>query len=174
MLSAGKESGEDSGLTYSRWAPPMTSMEDAKAITWTNLFSSPQRRLALILWLVAAHSLCVGLGLIFLPDDLLSFFGFAPGGERFFRVQAGVFHFVMVVVYATAAVHFITSPDSTYLAIAAKFIAMVFLIFYYLLGAQILMVLISGLVDGAFGVIIAWAFSSYRQTISATATRSPG
>jgi len=152
----------------------MTSTENTESINWKSIFSSPRQRLSLILWLVAAHSFCVGLGLIFLPDALLSFFGFTPGGERFFRAQAGVFHFVMVVVYVMAALRCASSPDSTYLAIAAKFIAMVFLISYYLLAVPIWLVLLSGLVDGAFGVLIAWASSAYRRTLPAIAARSPG
>jgi hypothetical protein len=152
----------------------MTLKGNVESISWRGILSSPRQRLSLILWLVAAHSFCVGLGLIFLPDVLLSSFGFTPGGERFFRAQAGVFHFVMVAVYAMAAIRCVSSPDSTYLAIAAKFIAMVFLISYYLFAASIWMVLLSGLADGALGVLIAWAFSAYRRTIPATPARSPG
>ena len=151
----------------------MTSTRSAESINWRSIFSSPRQRLSLILWLVAAHSFFVGLGLIFLPDAVLSFFGFASG-ERFFRAQAGVFHFVMVVVYAMAAVRCVSSPDSTYLAIAAKLIAMVFLISYYFFAAPIWMVLLSGLADGALGAVIAWAFSAYRKTIPAIAARSSG
>lgn len=152
----------------------MTSTGNSDTINWRSYFFSPRQRLSLILWLIAAHSFCVGLGLIFLPDVLLSYFGFTPGGERFFRAQAGVFHFVMVVVYVMAAMRFVSSPDSAYLAIAAKFIAMVFLISYYLFVVPIWLVLLSGVVDGAFGALIAWAFSAYRRTIPAVAARSPG
>jgi hypothetical protein len=152
----------------------MTSTANAESISWRSIFSSPRQRLSLILWLVAAHSFFVGLGLIILPDNLLAFFGFAPGGERFFRAQAGVFHFVMVAVYIMAAVRCVSSPDSTYLAIAAKLFAMVFLISYYLFVVPVLMVLLSGLIDGAFGALIAWAFWAYRRTIPATAAMSPG
>jgi hypothetical protein len=152
----------------------MTATGNAEPVIWKKVIHSPQQRLSMILWLVAAHSFCVGVGLIFLPDVLLSSFGFSPGGERFFRAQAGIFHFVMVVVYVTAAMRFVSSPDSAYLAIAAKFIAMVFLISYYLFVVPLWLVLLSGVVDGAFGALIAWAFRAYRRTIPAVAARSPG
>lgn len=152
----------------------MTSTGNAETINWRNFFSSPRRRLSLILWLVAVHSFCVGLGLLFLPDALFSVFGFTPGGERFFRAQAGVFHFVMVVIYVMAALRFVSSPDFTYIAIAAKLIAMVFLICYFLFAAPIWMVLLSGFVDGAFGVLIAWGFTAYRRSSPVSDARSPG
>lgn len=152
----------------------MTSTRNAETTTWSGFLFSPRQRLSLLLWLVAVHSFFVGLGLMLLPDALLSFFGFTPGGERFFRAQAGVFHFVMVVVYGMAAVRCVSSPDSVYLAVAAKLIAMVFLICYFLVAAPLWMVLLSGVVDGAFGVLIAWAFTAYRKSIPANAARSPG
>jgi hypothetical protein len=152
----------------------MTATGNTEPGVWNKAIHSPRQRLSLILWLVAVHSFCVGVGLIFLPDALLSVFGFTPGGERFFRAQAGVFHFVMVVVYAMAAVRFVSSPDSTYIAIAAKFIAMAFLFCYFLAVAPVWMVLLSGVVDGAFGALIAWAFRAYRRSIPAGAASSTG
>jgi hypothetical protein len=141
---------------------------------WKNTVQSPRQRLSLILWLVAMHSLFVGFGLILIPEDILSVFGFTAGGERFFRVQAGVFHFVMVVVYVMAAVRCASNPDSTYLAIAAKFIAMVFLLAYFFFAAPIWLVLFSGLGDGAFGVLIAWALYASGKTGPAAGLEQSG
>ena len=138
------------------------------------MLQSPQRRLSILLWLVALHSLAVGIGLIAAPDSLLSFFGFPFGGERFFRAQAGVFHFVMVVVYLMAASRFVVSSDSTYLAITAKMMAMVFLVFYYLLVSQVWMILISGIGDGAMGLLILWGYRSFRRSLSSPSRGAAG
>ena len=142
--------------------------------TWKKLLYSPHERLSFILWLVAAHSFFVGLGLIALPDSMFSFFGFTPGGELFFRAQAGVFHFVMVVVYVMAAVRIVSSPDSTQIAITAKFIAMVFLVSYFLFVVPVWMVLLSGIGDGAMGFLILWAFVAYRRSLPVVPAESSG
>ena len=145
----------------------MTATGTTEPINWKQALNSPQRRLSILLWLVAAHSFFVGLGLILLPDGFLSFFGFAQGGERFFRAQAGVFHFVMVVVYTMAAVRCASSPDLTEIAIAAKFMATAFLISYYLFAEAIWSVLLSGLIDGALGAVITWALIACRRRVVA-------
>jgi hypothetical protein len=151
----------------------MTTTASAETSTWKLALFSPRQRLSLILWLVAAHSFCVGLGLILIPEAWLPYFGFTPGGERFFRVQAGVFHFVMVVLYAMGAVRCASSSDAVHIAIAAKIMAMVFLISYFLFAGAIWMVLLSGLFDGMLGLLILWAFVGCRRIVRAAGERPP-
>jgi hypothetical protein len=151
----------------------MRTSRDTDANDWTKLWTTPSGRLTLILWLVAVHSFFVGLGLILLSDDWLSFFGFT-GGERFFRAQAGVFHFVMVVLYLAAAFRRESSRDLTHVAIAAKFMAMAFLISYFLFAVPIWMVLLSGIGDGAMGILILWAFLVYRRSSPAASAQASG
>jgi hypothetical protein len=116
------------------------------------------RRLSLVLWVVALHSLAAGLGLILTGPAGLQRFGYALAGEPFFAVQGGVFHLVLVLAYVVAALNPAAHRDLVLLAIAAKAIALLFLVSYYLFVSAIVVVLVSGLVDGAFGLAILLAF----------------
>ena len=125
-----------------------------------------ENRLRLLLAAVALHSLAVGLGLILVPPDLMQRFGYGSFQERFFAVQAGVFHFVMVTMYALPAYRLRRWEPLAELAIIAKFIAFLFLIIYYTFVDTIWVVLFSGLADGAMGVLIWIALRSYRDSPS--------
>jgi hypothetical protein len=127
------------------------------------VLTNPKKRLSAILWLVALHSLCVGLGLILVPPDLMGRFGYNPYQERFFSTQAGVFHFVMVTCYCMGASNVSRYEGVIILSIAAKFIATVFLLIYYFFVDAIWVVLASGLADFAMGVVILWAFRTHRS-----------
>ena len=122
------------------------------------------RPLALVLCLAAAHSAAVGLGLILIPADLLPRFGLAATTEPFFRVQAGVFHFVMVLVYLMAASRARRAPGLVLLSLVAKVTATVFLLTYYFLVHGAWMILASGLGDGAFAIAIYAAAARARRT----------
>ncbi len=124
---------------------------------------SPRERLSIILWLAAAHSFFVGLGLMLFPDSWLSFFGFAEGGERFFRVQAGIFHIVMVVAYTMGAKRCSEASDAVLIAMGAKLVATVFLLLYFVFISRIWMVLLSAVLDGVLGLMIFGAFISCRR-----------
>lgn len=129
-----------------------------------DLLKSPIERLRLLLAAVALHSLVVGLGLILVPPELMQRFGYGPFQERFFAVQAGVFHFVMVTMYALPAWRLERWEPLAELAIIAKFIAFVFLIIYYTFVDAIWVVLFSGLADAAMGALIWIALRSYRRS----------
>ena len=122
-----------------------------------------RRRLALILWAVCLHSVAAGLGLILSGPVGLQRYGFAFAGEPFFPVQGGVFHLVMALAYAMAA----RDPDRgrglILLSISAKFIALLFLLSYYLLVDAIAVVALSGVADGIMGVVMLLAYRSYRS-----------
>lgn len=128
------------------------------------ILTDSERRLSAILWLVALHSLCVGLGLILVPPDLMGRFGYSPYQERFFSTQAGVFHFVMVTCYGLAAANVNRYEGLIILSIAAKFIATIFLLIYYFFVDAIWVVLASGLADFTMGVVILWAFRIHRSS----------
>ncbi len=110
--------------------------------------------LSLFLWLVAAHSFIVGIGIIFLPESIFKLFGlnFYPGD--FFRFQGGVFHIVMSLAYAGAAVDVKNNKTLIILCIAAKFIATVFLLGYYFFVANINLIVFSGIGDFLMGMIV--------------------
>ena len=122
------------------------------------------RRLVLILWLVAAHSFIVGWGLILIPASVTSFFGFEPYVQRFFPVQGGVFHLVISVGYALAAIDPDRRQSLVVLAVVAKFMAVVFLLFYYLVIDRIWLVLLSGVGDCLMGVAILLALLAFNRS----------
>ena len=93
-------------------------------------------RLSVLLWLVALHSLVVGLGLVLVPPETMQLFGYGPYQERFFSVQAGVFHFVLVVAYALAAARPRRFPGLLLLSVAAKFMATAFLALYFVMVVE--------------------------------------
>ncbi|MBU0529818.1 hypothetical protein KKF86_08710 [bacterium] len=61
--------------------------------------------LVITLWLVTAHSLLAGLGMILLPIDWIAYFNITPSEHRFFITQGGVFHIVMALAYGMAALN---------------------------------------------------------------------
>jgi hypothetical protein len=119
--------------------------------------------LSLILWLVAIHSIVVGFSLILMPASVMPSFGFESYTEKFFPVQGGVFHLVMAVVYALAAIDTKRFAGLIILAIVAKFMATVFLLIYYFLVDKIWTVLFSAIGDCLMGTAILFAFLSYTR-----------
>lgn len=122
-----------------------------------------RRRLTLIFWAVCLHSLAAGLGLILSGPAGLQRYGFALAGEPFFPVQGGVFHLVMALAYAMAARNPEEGRGLILLSISAKFTALLFLLTYYLFVDTISVVALSGVADGAMGVVMLLAYRSYRN-----------
>lgn len=122
-----------------------------------------RKRLVLVLWLIAVHSFLVGLALMFVPASLMPLLGFKIVVEKFFSVQAGVFHLVMVLTYALAAIGLERFRGLILLAILAKFVAAVFLFTYFFLIESIWTVLLSGIGDGLMGIVILLCFLAYRR-----------
>ncbi|MCB1161355.1 MAG: hypothetical protein R3C71_09500 [Candidatus Krumholzibacteriia bacterium] len=114
-----------------------------------------RRGLSLLLWAVALHSALVGIGLMAAPPALLERFGFGTVSQRFFPVQGGVFHLVMVMFYVTAARAPERHRDLVRLAVATKTLAFVFLASYFFAVERIVTVLLSGVADGAMAAAIA-------------------
>ncbi len=130
-------------------------------MAFMEIVKSPRSRLTLILWLVAIHSFLVGVGLILRPATLMQLFAFSPCSERFFPVQGGVFHIVMVVAYIIAATDVDRYHYLVVYSVIVKAIAAVFLLTYFLAVDNIPLVLASGAGDGAMGVVIYLALRSY-------------
>ena len=82
-------------------------------------------------------------------------FGFGTVSQRFFPVQGGVFHLVMVMFYVTAARAPERHRDLVRLAVATKTLAFVFLASYFFAVERIVTVLLSGVADGAMAAAIA-------------------
>lgn len=121
-------------------------------------FSNKLSRLfSLILWLIAFHSFIVGCALTFSPSFLMEYFGYLEESEPFFRMQGGVFHIILSVVYAWAATDPVKNKPMVMITILAKVCATAFLIGYFIFIGRIWMVLVSGLIDFIMAVIV-WRF----------------
>ncbi|HEC42941.1 MAG TPA: hypothetical protein ENI20_08960 [Bacteroides sp.] len=114
--------------------------------------------LRVYLFLVAAHSFCVGVGLSALPIEYFGFFGFEGYQGDFFKIQAGVFHFVVCGAYIPAAINPAKNRSLILFSIFAKFTATVFLLLYALFAEMIWMVLASGIFDFLMGLILIWFY----------------
>lgn len=124
--------------------------------------------LTVLLWLIALHSFLAGLGLIVLPEEIIGFFGFTQPEHSFFRVQAGVFHMVMSLVYCFAALDQAKYRDMVLFTVIAKYMGTIFLMTYYLFFDRIWMVLISGILDFIMGsavfALLYYQIKKERQT----------
>ena len=118
----------------------------------------------LLLYLYCAHSVLVGIGLIIFPADWLQLLGFKNYSGHFFMSQAGVFHLIMAGIYFRAARTVEQSPELTFITIAVKATAFIFLIIYYILKPDLWILLLSGIADGtmAFALLICIKQNSFR------------
>lgn len=115
---------------------------------------STKTHLSVFLWLIAAHSFIVGVNLMLFPSHLMEIFGFYRISENFFKVQGGVFHLVMTVAYAFAAVNPLRNQILIVFAITAKIMATIFLLLYYTFVNPIAVVLLSGIADLGVGLVL--------------------
>jgi len=112
------------------------------------------KNLSLFLWLVSAHSIMIGVGLILFPASELYHFGFIDYKESFFQAQGGVFHLAMSIAYIIAASNVEKSYRIIIFIIMVKLLAFIFLLIYYFLFLQSLMIFFSAIGDGMMGIII--------------------
>ena len=127
------------------------------------ILTYPRLRLSVLLWLLGIHSFFVGVGMILLPASQMTFFGLAVVTEKFFPVQAGVFHFVLALAYILAGKDVDHFQGLVILTILAKFIATIFLFTYYLFIKQAWIILLSGIGDFLMGVLVLLAYWSYKK-----------
>ena len=114
--------------------------------------------LSILLYLIALHSFIVGVVLLVIPFETLEYFGYQNYQGTFFKIQGGVFHLVMSLVYFLAARDLNKNRILVYLTIIFKFIATAFLFSYYLFIDRIWMVATSGGGDLIMGVLVLWLF----------------
>ena len=114
--------------------------------------------LSILLYLIALHSFIVGVVLLVIPFETLEYFGYYNYQGTFFKIQGGVFHLVMSLVYFLAARDLNKNRILVYLTIIFKFIATAFLFSYYLFIDRIWMVAASGAGDLIMGVLVLWLF----------------
>ena len=117
-----------------------------------------QKYLIYFLYLVALHSFIVALALMFSPSWLLEEFGYSAINEPFFKVQAGVFHIVMVTAYLFAASDPLSHKIMIIYSITIKLIATLFLFIYFLIIDPVIVILLSGFGDFAMGLILYYLY----------------
>ena len=125
---------------------------------------SAEKRLVVLLALVALHSAGVGLGLLLLPRAYFGFFGFSDLGEPFFVAQGGVFHFVMALAYGLAARDPAGRGSLIVLSIAAKAVGTVFLAAWLVFGSSAWAVAVSAVGDFFMGLAIYVCWWDWRRT----------
>ena len=126
----------------------------------------PETQLKVFLWLIALHSLSVGVGLILFPPSYLEFFGFENYSYSFFQVQGGVFHIVMAMAYIMAIKYMYKSPGLIVFSVSAKSMATVFLIIYYLFVESSWMIILSALGDAAMASILYFQYNRFKTSNS--------
>ncbi len=107
-----------------------------------------------ILILTSIHSFLVGVGLIFVTNQLRIYFGFAPSSEQFFQTQGGVFHIVMSVAYFLGGVNQTKYKALIEFSIIVKIFATVFLLTYFIFINSSILILFSGVTDCLMFLII--------------------
>ena len=130
-----------------------------------SLLSHTRNRLSILLWLIGLHSILVGFGLVFLPASIMPKFGLESYIEGFFPVQGGVFHIVMGIAYLLAGIGIEKFKGLITLTILAKFLATIFLLTYFISIKQAWVILASGIGDFVMGVLVLFAFLSYRASV---------
>jgi hypothetical protein len=125
----------------------------------------PRKRLTTILILTAMHSFFVGLGLIVQLPEIMGLFGFGHIEQPFFPAQGGVFHILMSAAYFVAAKKPEGKETLIYFIIGVKMTAALFLFLYFILIQSILMIILSGIIDGVFALLILTGYKSFKNSI---------
>ena len=117
--------------------------------------------LQIVLILMCLHSFTVGVALIFMPVKLMPFFGLTIPVEKFFPVQGGIFHIVMVLAYFIAALWYDRNQGLILFIILTKFLATIFLFSFYFLIEMAWIILFSGIADCLMGIAILWVYLNF-------------
>ncbi len=122
----------------------------------------PETQLKVFLWLIALHSLLVGIGLILFPPSYLEFFGFHNHNYSFFQAQGGVFHIVMCIAYVMAIKFMYKSPGLIIFSISAKSMATLFLIIYYVFWESSWMIIMSAFGDAVMAAMLYFLYNRFQ------------
>ena len=125
-----------------------------------------KKLLVITLWLVTLHSFVVGIAMILLPTDWISYFDITLSEHRFFITQGGVFHIVMAIAYGMAAYYVNGSSALIKFSIIAKFIATLFLLSYFIFFNQFVIIFLSAIGDFCMGLLILIVYKKYKEEIA--------
>jgi hypothetical protein len=127
---------------------------------------SYKKLVVITLWLIAFHSIGVGIGMILFPANWIAFFDIVPSEHRFFITQGGVFHIVMTIAYGMAANDVSNSTKLITFSIVVKFCAASFLFLYFIFINQFGIVFLSGIGDFCMGLVLLIVYKKYQKTLS--------
>ena len=85
-------------------------------------------------------------------------FGYSSVNEPFFKVQAGVFHIVMVAAYLIAAYNPANNRVMLFYTVMIKFIATVFLVICFVFVNPVIVILLSGIGDFIIGLVLLYFY----------------
>lgn len=114
---------------------------------------SPSQRLSFFLWVVAAHSIIVGIILIVQTPVLIKMIGFKAIHEPFFPCQGGVFHLVIAIAYIYGAVDTHKNRNMIIYGVIVKITATLFLFSYYYVFERLWIIFLSGMMDFFMGAV---------------------
>jgi hypothetical protein len=123
-----------------------------------NTLIKKRHRLFIVLSLISLHSFLVGIGLILFPGELMEYLGFHFVNERFFQVQAGIFHIILSICYILPLLKYDNFKSLVIFFIAVKILATLFLFIYFLFFDSILCVLLSGFGDCAMAILLLYIY----------------
>jgi hypothetical protein len=121
------------------------------------------RYLKPFLYLVTLHTLGVGIVLIVANQSVMGLFGFVENESRFFQMQGGVFHVLVSYLYLKASRDPGRNLDLVRFMIAVKAAATVFLFSYYLFVESVIMILLSGIIDAAMGLVVLILYLQFKK-----------
>ncbi len=114
---------------------------------------NPRRIETIIVFLIALHSVLLGLAMTFHPIHLLKLFGWNYQGPMFFPTQTGVLLVLFGILFAAILFH----RTLTWFIVVVKTAAVVFLLSqHFILGPDAPdTILIAALLDGLMGASVA-------------------
>ncbi len=114
---------------------------------------NPRRIETIIVFLIALHSLLLGLAMTFQPIHILKLFGWNYQGPMFFPTQAGVFLVLFGILFMAILFH----RTLTWFIIVVKIAAVVFLVSqHFILAPNVpATVLVAAVFDGFMGASVA-------------------
>ena len=114
---------------------------------------NPRRLETIFVFLIALHSLVLGLAMVFQPTLILKFFGWGYQGPMFFPTQAGVF----LALFGILFMAFLFHRTLTWFIVVVKTAAVIFLLSqHFILGPEAPgTILLAALFDGLMGASVA-------------------
>lgn len=122
----------------------------------------PIRDLAILLFLVGAHSVCLGIFIFFFTEFFYQFFFRTRIDNIFFIRQAGLFLFCLGLFYFVPLFDFHRRYQLLTMVIATKALAVLFLVTNAHLAPWPPILLLAAAIDGCMALMLAL---SYRQTL---------